>query len=281
MTAGPGTAGGPDPGAPDDVEINSEAYWDGRFRRDWADLGGNAQTRAFMELLVDLLPDDVRQAIVAERLEVMDWGCAEGDGVPVLERALPGAHVVGVDISAVAVARAGAAHPTSAFRRLDLLAGDERTDVVVCSNVLEHFTDPREVLDELARRARQFVVVLVPFLESPRIDEHEATFSLESFPLSLPNGKRLIHARTVDLRWRRRSPWPGMQILVVYGPDATDATLADLNQFEPVLRRRRDRQQAVVRMMRPVRPAARALRRLVAGLRARGRSTGPGGDGRP
>lgn len=242
--------------------MNSEEYWDHRFREDWSELGGNAQTRGFMELLVDLLPDAVHDAIVRERMEVVDWGCAEGDGVPILERALPGVPVVGVDISDVAVARARAAHPASDFRRADLLAEDGETDVIVCSNVLEHFADPLGVLETLGRRARHYVVVLVPFLEDPCIDEHEVSFSHESFPLSLPDGKRLIFARSVDLRWRA-GPWPGLQIMVIYGAEGDDATLADLNQFGAELRRRRDRQQAVERVLRPpVRAARMVARRL-------------------
>ncbi len=240
--------------------MNSAAYWDRRFGGDWADQGGNEQTRRFMELLVRLLPENVRETIERERLEILDWGCAEGEGVPVLERCFPRSPVIGVDISEAAIARARTLHPGSTFRRADLLAGAERTDVIVCSNVLEHFADPRAVLEALARHARHAVVVLVPFLEDPLIDEHEASFTHDSFPLQLGDGKRLVFARSVDLRWRRRSPWPGMQMLAIYSGRGDDSTLADLNQFTPVLTRVRDCQRAVERLLRPLYRVARVDR---------------------
>ncbi len=241
---------------------NSPAYWVRRFELDWAACGGNQQTRSFMELVVQLLPAPVGGTIAAEALEIIDWGCAEGDGVPVLAEAFPASTVVGVDVAEAAIARARVHYPDATFECWDLASSDRRTDVIVTSNVLEHFADPMPVLEDLAARAASYLVILVPFLEDPLIDEHEVSFDHSSFPLVLPDGKRLTHARTVDLRWRRGSPWPGLQLLAVYSGRDDASTLADLDPSGPRLRRRVRRQQAVERVLRP---AYRILARLVGG----------------
>ena len=250
--------------------INSPAYWDHRFETDWAACGGHGQTEAFMRVAVDLMPEWLTATIRRERLEIVDWGCAEGDGVPLLEEAFPGSTVVGIDVSDVAIAKAEARYPNSRFESLDLATSDRTTDVILTSNVLEHFPDPHGVLRMLSSRASDYVIVLVPFLEDhPLIDEHEVSFDHASFPLTLDDGKRLTFARSVDLRWRRGSPWPGMQMMVVYSGRSDAATLADLDPSGATLRRRVRRQRSMERIARPVYRAARIDRWMLPRLRRR------------
>ena len=61
-------------------EVNSNAYWDGRFQNDWEANEGPAQSRFFCALVLDALPAWVIRFIRDEQLSVLDWGCAQGDG---------------------------------------------------------------------------------------------------------------------------------------------------------------------------------------------------------
>jgi 2-polyprenyl-3-methyl-5-hydroxy-6-metoxy-1,4-benzoquinol methylase len=94
---------------------------------------------------------------IAAGERVLDIGCGYGAvAQSIAERA--GADVVGIDLDPanVAAARAMFPHP-----RLTFVAGeaprdltDERFDVVVASNVLEHIEDRPTFLAEVQRRAR-------------------------------------------------------------------------------------------------------------------------------
>ncbi len=255
---------------PAEGPINSPAYWDHRFATDWGELGGPGQTAAFMRVAVELMPDWLVATIRRDQLEVVDWGCAEGDGIPLLEQTFPESAVVGIDVSEIAIETAVARYPQSRFECIDLMHSNRTTDVIVTSNVVEHFADPLAVLHDLSARASSYVVVLVPFLEDPLIDEHEVAFDHSSFPLALGDGKRLTFARSIDLRWRRRSPWPGMQMMVVYSGRDDGATLADLDRSRTALERRVGRQRSVERVARPVYRALRVDRWLLPRLRRTG-----------
>jgi 2-polyprenyl-6-hydroxyphenyl methylase / 3-demethylubiquinone-9 3-methyltransferase len=90
---------------------------------------------------------------------IIDVGC--GGGLMAEEIARLGATVVGVDPSAVSIATARA-HAARGGLAIDyrvgpgerLPAGDACADVVYCLDVLEHVTDPGEVIRETARVLR-------------------------------------------------------------------------------------------------------------------------------
>ena len=104
----------------------------------------------------------------------LDAGCGEGFVARRIINAMPNVVLTGCDVSGVALEIAASANPEARFVAgsvIDLPFPDRSFDVVGCFEVLEHLPGdlPRRALTELARVARQAVVLSVP---------HEPMFSL-------------------------------------------------------------------------------------------------------
>lgn len=228
--------------------VNSAQYWENRFASgDWTDNRGEEQTRFFGRLALRLLPDWVRDDIRKHRRAVCDVGCAEGAATDVWASAFPDVAIAGVDFSAAAVARARALHPRLQFFQGDLDASPAETEVVFCSNVLEHLREPAEHLKRWASRPNiRHLIVLVPLHETNRHFEHVVTLDYNNFPLKL--GSLLLSAfKEVDLRGTPdEAYWYGKQALVVYSHEdiaqQVESGLHDL--LGPAMQARGDLEQA-------------------------------------
>jgi SAM-dependent methyltransferase len=147
---------------------------------------------------------------------VLDVGCGKGE----LARDLAdrtGAHVVGVDVSAryLAFARERSAHPNVEYVEADVLTWrpEERFDVVVLSNLLEHVERRVELLRTLVEAARPDRVLLrvpvrtrhwhVPLrrelgLEHRSDPQHHVEYTTEDFVTELREAglepTELVHA---------------------------------------------------------------------------------------
>lgn len=214
----------------DDVyEINSQGYWESRFKKDWDSMGGPQQSRFFAELGLRLLPAWVRLDIDRCR-SLADVGCAEGEGAAFLKERFPALDVTGIDFSQQAVDVARQRHPEVEFVQGDVGALDQRFDIVFCSNVLEHFHEPLQKLESLVKAAKRYVVVLVPGWEYERHYEHHVTFTLSSFPRSVGH-MQCVFAGAVN-SGEVNQQWAGYQIAVVYAVAdvlaAANGTLADV-----------------------------------------------------
>ena len=200
--------------------INSQSYWDGRFATDWDDKQGPQQSRFFSRVAIDNLPAWLFRAIGEQQLSVVDWGCAQGDGTDELATRIEARQLSGVDFSPTAVQQASERHPAIRFVQADWLdrradtAVPEQWDIVFSSNTLEHFHQPFEVLRALCARARLGLVLVLPYRERDRIEEHHFSFWPESLPARLPNGFRLAWARVVDCRSLPDTHWAGEQIVM-------------------------------------------------------------------
>jgi 2-polyprenyl-6-hydroxyphenyl methylase/3-demethylubiquinone-9 3-methyltransferase len=118
----------------------------------WNDVPAHRHVnRAALNHALDVVRDAGSQAGAQTR--VLDLGC--GDGAVSAELAGAGARVTGVDVSAVAIERARAAHPQIEFETTvsgePLPFGDAAFDVVVCLNVLVHVTDTQHLMSEARR----------------------------------------------------------------------------------------------------------------------------------
>ncbi|HEY8448185.1 MAG TPA: class I SAM-dependent methyltransferase [Thermomicrobiales bacterium] len=120
----------------------------------------------------------------------LDAGCGEGFVAGVLLRQFPGMQITGFDFNPASVAVAQRQVPGATFLTasiFDIPFPDDSFDVVGCFEVLEHQTDPSPALRELARVAREAVVLSVP---------HEPYFCLAN----MARGKNL------DVRPRGSDP---------------------------------------------------------------------------
>jgi glycosyltransferase involved in cell wall biosynthesis len=202
----------------DGSEVNSPDYWNKRFFENWIAKGGREQTVFFAELCCRELPGWFLDEGRARKSAILDYGCALGDALPILQRAFPGSPVRGGDVAQVGLGLARAFHP--GFEFIDVNAVGEASklaDIVYCSNTLEHFENWREILHRLSRHAREYVLVLVPFEEEDRIDEHFCTFEFDSLPAQLASGARLMHLGVCDAGLEPQTHWNGLQLIAIYG----------------------------------------------------------------
>ncbi|MHC4942096.1 MAG: glycosyltransferase, partial [Planctomycetota bacterium] len=193
--------------------INSREWWNDYFEKKWDDNQGSDQTRAFMEELLENLPSFERTFLEKGDLDVLDWGCAFGQGVEVLAAGLPQCRVSGIDFSEKAIDEARKRFPDCRFLHTRDGRIPERFDVVITSNCIEHFTEPFEVCRTLVAASKKLFIATVPYNESPMLDQHFSQFREESFPESIGDFRR------IDWRVYDSNPlcWGGKQMLVVYG----------------------------------------------------------------
>ncbi len=201
------------------MQVNSSEYWDHRFKTDWAECGGPHQTRFFAELLVSLLPEWLKTDIRRRGIDILDYGCAEGDAVPILADAFPGSDVQGADVAVAAITIAHERHPDFRFTVLDEAGAGAlpKAGLIVCSNVLEHFAEWGAMLEAVGKIAREHVVVLVPFREAaPLADEHMVAFDCDLLPPRLEAGHLLTYVAVIETTFLPASRWVGHQLLAVW-----------------------------------------------------------------
>lgn len=150
------------------ANINTREYWDARFASgDWEKKQGRSQTAGFARAQIarfGISPDFSGT--------LLDFGCGLGDSFPVYRRQYPKARLIGVEISAAAVASCTAKYGGLA----EFIAGDHRAvpeaDVIVSSNVFEHLTDDLAIARTLLSRCRDLYIT-VPYREAlPLLHEH-------------------------------------------------------------------------------------------------------------
>lgn len=200
--------------------INSDAYWNNRFAKNWESCEGPAQSHFFAKVAIEHLPSWLLTEMRRQTLTIADWGSAQGDGTNVWASYIDAKQITGVDFSAIAIEQAMKRYPSIRFIKEDWLTEDnslrETFDIVFSSNTLEHFHQPYEVLQSISSRAKKAIVLALPYKEVERIDEHFFSFLPENIPLQLAAKFRLIWARVVDCRILPSTYWNGEQIILVY-----------------------------------------------------------------
>lgn len=200
------------------ADMNDKEYWDERFDKDWVEKRGRDQSRFFARLALELMPDWLKWTLADSSLTMLDWGCALGDGTDTLSQGLAGVRITGCDFSSSAITDAAQRYAPLEFACFDIMRTNvkDRWDFVFSSNTLEHFRQPWLVLSRLAPLASQGLILLIPYEEYLRIDEHFYTFESSNIPFQLAGEFVLTYSRVIDGANIPAAEWAGKQILLVY-----------------------------------------------------------------
>jgi len=175
-------------------DLNSKCYWDNRFFKEgsWEKNNGRVQTRTFAECFNRVID------IPFTEFSLLDAGCALGDALSLFRRKYSRAKLSGCDFSDIAVQRCKKEYgevATFFTSSLDNLEG--RWDVIYCSNVLEHFSNPLELSEKMLGNCH-LLYLMLPYKELdngkplspdfPNDSGHVSSFFKNSFESLIRNG---------------------------------------------------------------------------------------------
>lgn len=197
-------------------DLNTKDYWDYRFNNNWEARTGKEQTRFFSDLACAMLPEWFIHDVQENEYNLCDIGCALGDALDSFQELFRGSKLYGEDFSPAAIEKSKLNHPEYFFEVADILdlSHKKQYDIIYCSNVLEHFLNPREVLARIIDRSVHYTIVMIPFREKAKFHEHVSIFDLDAIPL-FQSGALLVYAQSAVCR----SPYynyNGEQLLLIY-----------------------------------------------------------------
>ena len=200
-------------------KVNSQKYWEKRFESDdWKINRGQEQTHYFYTILTRLLPQWIIHDIKSNNLKVYDFGCAEGQGMPLLQEKL-GSNIIGIDFSSSAIENAKNNYPQYNFEIGDITAFKKDIDVAILSNIIEHFFNPYEIVKKLSQNISKYLIILVPFEEKDLMAEHEHDFTYNNIPI-LINEFQLVYFEEYDCLQDQNGLFLGKQILLIYSRES-------------------------------------------------------------
>lgn len=209
--------------------INSQEYWEERFNTDWNTYSGDEQTKFFANLLCELLPEEFIKECNENKYTICDIGCAEGDALPIEKSVLKNASIYGEDFSEKAIRQAKEKYSEFEFYVCDILhsENEKKYDVVVASNIVEHFRDTNKVLNCLCNRAKRYTVIMIPYREDIKLtEEHEVIFHTRQIPIFVGENT-LIYTKSVQCD---SNLYPGEQLLLIYAKGQQTVMLDSLTE---------------------------------------------------
>lgn len=225
-------------------KVNSQQYWNDRFlTRDWEENKGQEQTRYFYSLLLKLLPDWLKTAVRQKQYSIVDFGCAQGQGIPLLAAEL-NSHIKGIDFSEHAILYAKEKYPQFHFEVADIWKYDKPTDVSILSNVIEHFPNPFELLDQVASITQKYMIVMVPLEEKNLMDEHCFTFLYQNIPTQIRD-LQLVYFTEYDCRDDEEQLFLAKQVLALYSRDRKQNQCLTIGQVDGLLSMREQQAKEV------------------------------------
>lgn len=212
------------------LKVNSNEYWDERFEKDWEIYEGQQQTSFFVNLLIQNLPEWIKDQFVNSR--VCDAGCAEGQGTKLFKDAFPNTTVEGIDFSEVAIEKAKLLFPNIHFCKDDVYNLKNSYDSIFISNVLEHFEQPFGVVESLLKKVNKHLIIMVPFQEVEMLKEHFYRFDYNSFPINIGDFS-LSYFKELDCRVLEHTLWAGKQAIVIYTKTSeNNSSVLDINTIQ-------------------------------------------------
>lgn len=148
------------------ININTKQYWESRFKSGSWNKSGQRQTREYANANVKHMELPFNFAGT-----LLDFGCAQGDAIPIYKEAFPNAKISGIDISDSAI-------ETCQQRFGDIagfISGDftniSKKDVIIASHIMEHLSDDKNIVRDLLSKCKN-LYVFVPYKEYPLYHEH-------------------------------------------------------------------------------------------------------------
>lgn len=178
------------------------------------------RSRVIASIAIEHLPHWLIEEARQESFTVADWGCAYGDSTNIWASHIGAQHVVGIDLSPVAIAQALQRYPAIRFVSEDGITKDAREqesfDVVFSSNPQQRFLEPSDALQSPFKRAKKGIILALPHTAPQRNEGHAFSFLTEDIPLVLQNGFKLAWLQVVNFRSVPKTPWRGDLVILLY-----------------------------------------------------------------
>lgn len=199
--------------------INDRAWWENEFLNNWeVGFDGKEQTLYFAQLMLANLPEDVKAFLSVPGTTVLDWGCALGQAVNLVQATFPDANVTGLDFAEKAIEKARVLFPGNRFISRTFNKEIDFYDVVYTSNCLEHFSNPMDNIKDLLEGTGKYFIALVPYNQGGFAGPmdmgcHFYSFTESSFPGQIGDFARQ-HCKVIPPV--NPDMWNDNQLLVIY-----------------------------------------------------------------
>ena len=128
------------------------------------------------------------------------------------------------------------------------LNAEKTYDVIICSNVLEHFVNPWKIAKNLSEVSNKYMILMFPYKETLKIDEHMYHFSEQVIPMKI-NDFSLVYVNTIDGKAFKNSYYPDQQVLLVYKKKCENMVLlSDVTEGSVGAQKRKDDEEWLSRL---------------------------------
>ena len=140
------------------MDAMTSGQYDAGWDTEWDDMKTYGPFSRHVRRLISAMTHGLRPA------SILDVGCGQGALLLDLSRIFPDAELQGTDLSASAIRLAQHRVPGARFSLLDLTAAhlEDRFDLVICSEVLEHIPNDVAALENLQKMTAGHLVVTTP-----------------------------------------------------------------------------------------------------------------------
>lgn len=141
------------------MKINSKEWWDDEFLVNWkVGIDGRLQTAYYCSLVLSYIHENILEEI-QKADGILDFGCALGQSTNILYSI--NHNVLGYDFSTQAIVEAKKHFKHLCFT--NIYPKNDTFDITYISNVLEHFENPFDILNDIKRITKKYIIILVPY----------------------------------------------------------------------------------------------------------------------